>query len=97
MSESPQGKFGPLCLPVASCMQAMGVGRTRFYELLNSGEIEAIKCGRKTLVVAKSVLNWLDRQPRYGNGKGDATLALPKPSQNQSCEADTASAKTGGR
>jgi excisionase family DNA binding protein len=93
---SPLGRCGRLCLPVADCMKAMGVGRTRFYELLNAGEIEAVKVGRSTRVVAKTVIDWLDRQPRYRDAKGDAPLSLPKPSKNQSNIADVTSAKAAG-
>lgn len=35
-------------IPVAAKM--IGISRSRFYELLSSGEIEAVKLGRSTLI-----------------------------------------------
>ena len=45
---------------------AYAVGRTRAYELLNDGEIEAIKSGHRTLILMSSVEAWFRRQERFG-------------------------------
>lgn len=44
---------------------AYRIGLTRAYELIASGEIEARKVGRKTLVVTESVDAWFARQPAF--------------------------------
>jgi hypothetical protein len=41
-----------------------GISRSRLYELIAAGEIEARKAGAKTLVVTASVVRWLDNLPQ---------------------------------
>lgn len=48
---------------------AYAVGRTRAYELLNDGEIEAIKSGYRTLILMDSVEAWLQRLQPFGANK----------------------------
>ena len=38
-----------------------GVGRTKFYELVKSGEIKTIKCGRTTLVTHSEAVAYQHR------------------------------------
>jgi excisionase family DNA binding protein len=42
-----------------------GASRTRVYEALKRGELEAVKFGRSTLVLDSSVRAWLANLPRY--------------------------------
>ena len=39
------------------------IGRTKFYELVASGEIPVRKVGRKPLVAAADLKRWADRLP----------------------------------
>lgn len=48
-------------LSVAEFCQAVGIGRSFFYEQLKAGRIKAVKAGRRTLVPATEVANWLGR------------------------------------
>lgn len=41
------------------------LGRTKIYELLASGDLKAIKVGRRTLISSKAAQAWLDAQPAY--------------------------------
>lgn len=41
------------------------MGRTRIYELLGSGELKAIKIGRRTLIPSEAAQAWLEAQPSY--------------------------------
>ena len=40
----------PLTVSIKSAAAAIGVGRTRMYELLANGSISAVKCGRRVLI-----------------------------------------------
>lgn len=54
----------PICYSVKDAVKATGFSRSRLYLLLNSGEIEARKIGRRTVIPATSLAAFVDRQPR---------------------------------
>ena len=41
-----------------------GIGRTKLYELIGSGELRTVKLGRRTLFVESEVLAFADAPPR---------------------------------
>jgi len=45
----------PLALTVAEALKATGLGRTKFYELVNEGRIKTISLGRRRLVIYSSL------------------------------------------
>jgi excisionase family DNA binding protein len=45
----------PLCLSINDTAQTLGIGRTKIYELINAGQLETVKIGRRTLVRTASV------------------------------------------
>ncbi|MBO9712508.1 helix-turn-helix domain-containing protein [Sphingomonas sp.] len=45
-------------IPVAA--QMIGISRSKFYELLDAGEIEAIKLGRSTLIPVASLKTFVE-------------------------------------
>ena len=47
--------LAPLAYSVAEAMQVSSLGRTKLYELINLGNIETIKVGRRTLIKAASL------------------------------------------
>jgi len=47
------------------------IGRTKFYELVASGEIPVRKVGKKTLVAAADLQNWAERLPTIEIKNGD--------------------------
>ena len=47
------------------------IGRTKFYELVASGEIPVRKIGKKTLVAAADLQNWVERLPVMEIKNGD--------------------------
>jgi len=49
---------------IADTVKWSGISRSRLYELIAAGEIEARKAGAKTLVVTASVVRWLDNLPQ---------------------------------
>lgn len=52
-------------MSVRGICERYSLGRTKLYSLLGSGEIIALKAGRKTLIDVSSVEAWLTRQPCY--------------------------------
>jgi excisionase family DNA binding protein len=55
----------PRYISVREAARRAGVSRSRIYELLKSGEIEAVKDGSRTLVPIASIDAWLDRLKRW--------------------------------
>lgn len=53
---------------IGEAVRCFGIGRTKLYELINSGEIEAIKLGRRTLIRAESARSFINGLPRVGHG-----------------------------
>ena len=51
-----------IALPPRDAFAALGVGVTKGYELINSGELETFKIGRSTRVTADSVRAYVARQ-----------------------------------
>jgi excisionase family DNA binding protein len=52
-----------LLYTIPQCCQLAAVGRTKFYELVSSGEIPIRKIGKKSLVAAADLRRWADRLP----------------------------------
>ena len=52
-----------LLFTVAQCCRMAAIGRTKFYELVATGEIPIRKIGKKTLVVASDLRDWIERLP----------------------------------
>lgn len=50
---------------VRKIAEMYGLGRTKIYELLGSGDIAGRKVGRKTVIIVESVEGWMARQPTY--------------------------------
>lgn len=59
-------------LPVREFCARYGVGRTTAYALLQSGSIEAVRVGARTLIDAESAEAWAASLPRF---KSAAALA----------------------
>lgn len=52
----------PLLVRPAEAARMIGLGRTKLYEMIKSGEIRAIKRGTATLISVESLRRWVDRQ-----------------------------------
>ena len=53
-------------LSIGEAVRIFGIGRTKLYELINSGDIEAVKLGRRTLIRTASARAFIDSLPRVG-------------------------------
>lgn len=51
---------------IGEAVRLFGIGRTKLYELIHSGDIEAVKLGRRTLIRAHSARAFIDSLPRVG-------------------------------
>lgn len=47
---------------VQETVEASGIGRTTIYELINTGELESIKVGRRRIIPAVSLREYFDRR-----------------------------------
>ena len=45
----------PICVRVTRAMAMLDIGKTKLYELVGNGDLEAIRIGRRTLILQKSI------------------------------------------
>ncbi|MCX7358954.1 MAG: helix-turn-helix domain-containing protein [Alphaproteobacteria bacterium] len=62
----------PRLYTVKQFCAAYGCGRTRCYELIATGKIEAVKDGPKTLIPVESAEAWAASLPRFKSGAANA-------------------------
>lgn len=53
-----------LLVSVEEAARALGVGRDLVYELMASGGLPRVKLGRRTLIPARALAEWVERQAR---------------------------------
>ena len=52
----------PICVRIDDAARMIGVGRTKLYELISSGELETVKIGKATRVTTASLRDLVRRQ-----------------------------------
>ncbi len=60
-----------IALTIEDAVKASGLARSRIYELMGKGELEARKAGRRTLIMGDSLRGYLENLPV-------AKIAAPK-------------------
>ena len=60
MPDTKEEFMDSIAASVKEAAQALGVGRTTIYVLINEGKLETIKVGRRRLVKVNSLLRLLD-------------------------------------
>lgn len=56
----------PLAVDIREAQRLSNIGRTRLYDAIRDGKVEARKAGRRTLVIVASLEKFLDSLPRLG-------------------------------
>ena len=51
-----------LSVSIADAGNSIGLGRSKIYELIKSGELKTIKIGRRTLVTVESIRALVDQK-----------------------------------
>ena len=62
----------PLAVSPAEAARLIGVGRTRLYEAITSGELPSLKLGTRRLIKLADLEAWLDGHAAQGAGRGHA-------------------------
>ena len=52
----------PICVRVNDAARMIGIGRTKLYELIAAGEVEAVKLGKSTRITTSSLHDLIKRQ-----------------------------------
>lgn len=55
------GPVEPLLVKLTDAMRTLCIGRTTLYELMDGGELETVKIGRRRLIVTSSMNDYIDR------------------------------------
>ena len=58
---SGQRPVEPICVRVNDAARMIGIGRTKLYELISSGELETVKIGKATRVTTASLHRLVER------------------------------------
>ena len=56
----------PICVRINDAARMIGVGRTKLYELIATGEVEVVKLGKSTRVMTASLRALVDRRTAHG-------------------------------
>ena len=54
----------PILVPVTEAARLLSLGRTRIYELIGDGSLEARKLGKLTMVTTASIQRFVNGLPR---------------------------------
>ncbi len=74
---SPTNKVSELTLrlglSIDDACQVSGIGRTKIYQAIGSGELIAKKCGSRTIITPKHLAAYIDNLPVADFASGEAS------------------------
>lgn len=53
----------PMAYSVSDVLKMVGIGRTKFYQLVTAGDIKTRKIGTRTIVLASDLEAWVQSLP----------------------------------
>ena len=62
-------KIDKKVMTIGEFSEVYSVGRTMVYELLKTGQLEALKSGGKTVITTEAAEKWLASLPRFVPGE----------------------------
>lgn len=74
---TPPFKAVSVRIPTAAAM--LGIGRTKLYELISSGEIDLIKIGKVSLIAVGALEAFVERQERASDNSGRRPASRGRP------------------
>lgn len=54
---------------INDAVRIFGIGRTKLYELIQAGDVVAVKLGRRTLLDSASLRDFIGCLPKMGEGR----------------------------
>ncbi len=64
MTSAEETRLPRLTVRIADAVTMLGIGRSKVYELIGTGEIETIKLGSATLILVDSITALVERRRR---------------------------------
>ena len=69
--------MNPVLLTVEDAAQALALGRTKVYELVETGALRSVKIGRCRRIPAHALREFVDSINGCGSGEGLSTASTP--------------------
>ena len=58
-------EFGKVAVSIKDAVRVSGIGRSKLYEVMKSGELPARKLGTRTIILFDDLMAYLDGLPPY--------------------------------